>query len=81
MTARPILLVEDNPDDEALTLRALGKNHIAILTSSAEQRDIVASYGLSANSYVRKPVNFEEFLESTRQIGLYWLLLNTSPYD
>ena len=138
-----ILLVEDNPDDEELTLRALRKNNISneivvardgvealdfllgtgvhtgrdlsdlpalvlldlklpkldglevlkriradqrtrllpivILTSSKEQQDIVNGYGFGANSYVRKPVNFEEFLEAVKQLGLYWLVLNQQP--
>ncbi len=129
-----ILLVEDNPDDEALALRALTKNKIAnavhvahdgveaieyltkassgdlpqvvlldlklprvdglgvlqhiradertrflpvvILTSSNEERDLVESYNLGANSYIRKPVDFAQFTESVRQLGLYWLVLN-----
>ncbi len=138
-----ILLVEDNSDDEALTLRALRKNHIAneivvahdgvealdflfgtgayagretgvfpelilldlklpkvdgfevlrrlraarpgtlppvvILTSSREQQDILNGYGLGANSYVRKPVDFEEFVDSVRQLGTYWLGINERP--
>jgi two-component system, response regulator len=138
-----ILLVEDNPDDEALTLRALRKNNITntvvvahdgveaidylfgagmyagrdttnlpqivlldlklpkldgfevltklradvrtkllpvvILTSSKEQQDIIQGYGLGANSYVRKPIDFEQFVEAVRQLGLYWLVLNESP--
>jgi len=138
-----ILLVEDNPDDEALTLRALEKNNImnqvmivrdgaealdflfargeyegrdasvmpqvvlldlklpkidglevlrrlraddrtrllpvVILTSSDEERDIVKGYSLGANSYIRKPVDFSQFIESVRQLGLYWLVLNQSP--
>ncbi|HEY1271397.1 MAG TPA: response regulator [Terriglobales bacterium] len=135
-----ILLVEDNPDDEALTLRALQKNKIkndvvvardgvealdylfgkgafsgrdlsvmpqlilldlklpkvdglevlrqlraheytrllpvVILTSSNEEQDRVNGYGLGANSYVRKPVDFNQFTEAVRQLGLYWLILN-----
>ena len=135
-----ILLVEDNPDDVDLTLRAFKKNNIGnkvvvardgvealehlfgsarapevawpvvvlldlklpridglevlrkiradertrtlpvvILTSSDEQRDIIESYNLGANSYVRKPVDFNGFLEASRQLGLYWLVLNQSP--
>ena len=138
-----ILLVEDNADDEALTLRALKKNHIGhkvfvvrdgaealdflfckgayadrdpnelpqvtlldlklpkvdglevlrrmradarteglpvvILTSSNEEQDLVDGYKLGANSYVRKPVDFNEFLEAARQLGLYWLELNKLP--
>lgn len=138
-----ILLVEDNPDDEALTLRAFEKNNISnpvvvardgaealdylfgtglhagrdvaelpqvvlldlklpkidglevlrriredertdilpvvILTSSREEQDLVEGYRLGANSYVRKPVNFDEFVEAARQLGLYWLLLNEVP--
>lgn len=138
-----ILLVEDNPDDEVLTLRALRKNNITnqvvvahdgveavdylfgtgmyagrdatnlpqivlldlklpkldgfevltklradartrllpvvILTSSKEQQDIIHGYGLGANSYVRKPVDFEQFVEAVRQLGLYWLVLNEKP--
>jgi two-component system response regulator len=140
MPEKFILLVEDNPDDEALTLRALKKNNIAnsvvvardgleavdflfatgahagrdagdlpqivlldlklpkldgfdvlrriraddrtrflpvvILTSSKEERDVMQSYRDGCNSYVRKPVNFDEFLDAARQLGLYWLLLN-----
>lgn len=133
MTAlRAILLVEDNPDDERLTIRALKRGNIAndilvarngeealtmvlnvevlpsvvlldlklpkidglevlrriranerthllpvvILTSSSEERDIVESYSLGANSYVRKPVEFDQFTEAVRQLGLYWALIN-----
>lgn len=138
-----ILLVEDNPDDEALTLRAFKKNNIeneivvardgvealdylfgtgsyagrdtskqpqiilldlklpridglevlrriradprtamqpvTILTSSKEERDIISSYRLGANSYIQKPVDFGQFMEAVRQLGLYWLLLNVPP--
>jgi two-component system, response regulator len=143
MNDRVILLVEDNPDDEALTLRALRKINIGnavvvahdgvealeflfctgayaarapcelpqvilldlklpkidglevlrriradprtrlapvvILTSSKEERDIVESYEKGANSYVRKPVDFNQFVEATRQLGLYWLVINEPP--
>lgn len=142
MASSAILLVEDNPDDEALTLRAFRKNNITnevvvardgaealdylfasggysnreavlpqivildlklpkidglevlrrlraapqtkllpvvILTSSNEERDRLESYGLGANSYVRKPVDFAQFVDAVRQLGLYWLLLNERP--
>ncbi|WP_204150132.1 response regulator [Leptolyngbya sp. CCY15150] len=129
---RAILLVEDNPDDERLTIRALRRSNITndivvahngeeaiqllatieplpcvvlldlklpkidglevlrqirgsdrtrllavvVLTSSSEDRDIVESYSLGANSYVRKPVEFDQFNEAIRQLGLYWALIN-----
>lgn len=143
MSISSILLVEHNPDDEALTLRAFRKNNVTdevvvahdgvealdylfgtgayanrdltvmpqivildlklpkidglevlrrmrsapqtklqpvvILTSSVEERDLLEGYGLGANSYVRKPVDFVEFVEAVRQLGLYWLLLNERP--
>jgi two-component system, response regulator len=143
MRDKVILLVEDNPDDELLTLRALKKNNVinevvvardgvealdylfatgkhdgrdtnvmpqlvlldlklpridglevlrkmrsdertrllpvVILTSSKEQQDMIDGYGLGANSYVRKPVNFERFVEAVEQLKLYWLVLNESP--
>lgn len=52
---------------------------IVVLTSSREERDVVESYKLGVNSYIVKPVDFEQFAESIRQIGLYWLLLNEPP--
>lgn len=133
---KPILLVEDNPDDELLTLRALKKNNIqndvlvardgpealdhlfgaeavapaivlldlklpkvdgievlrriredgrtrltpvVILTSSREEQDLIKGYELGANSYIRKPVDFIQFSEAVRQLGLYWLILNEAP--
>ena len=143
MNNKIILLVEDNPDDEALTLRALKKNNIqnevvvardgeealdyffggagagngkkhplpvvvlldiklpkvdglevlrriradsrtrllpvVILTSSKEEQDLINGYSLGANSYVRKPVDFVQFVEAVRQLGLYWLILNEPP--
>ena len=138
-----IMLVEDNPDDEALTVRALKKHKIVndvmvardgvealeylfgegahagrdirdmpqvvlldlklpkldglgvlrriradertktipvvILTSSNEEQDRMQGYGLGANSYVRKPVDFDQFVEAAKQLGLYWLVLNETP--
>jgi CheY-like chemotaxis protein len=131
-----ILLVEDDPDHELLTIRALKKSNIAnevrvardgeeaidllfgatpvrpqvilldlklpkvdglevlrrireddttkmlpvvVLTSSDEERDVVRSYQLGVNSYIRKPVSFDDFAEATRQLGMYWLVLNECP--
>ena len=142
MDNKVILLVEDNPDDAELTLRALKKNNIlnqvvlahdgveaidylfgtgtyagrdtsalpsvvlldlklpridglevlkqirageltrylsvVILTSSKEEQDLINGYQLGANSYIRKPVDFNQFMEAVRQLGLYWLVLNES---
>lgn len=52
---------------------------VVILTSSKEEQDMLKGYRLGCNSYVRKPVSFDEFLDSARQLGLYWLLLNQPP--
>ena len=143
MTDKVILLIEDNPDDELLTLRALRKNNVlnkvvvardgvealdylfgtgrysgrdtavmpqlilldlklpkidglevlkrlradertrllpvVILTSSREEQDMLDGYGFGANSYVRKPVNFEQFVQAIEQLKLYWLILNEAP--
>ena len=143
MSNKIILLVEDNPDDEALTIRALQKNNIlnevvvardgeealeylfgtgryegrdtsiqpqvilldlqlpklsghevlkrlradkrtelqpvVVLTTSSEQADIIESYKNGANSYTRKPVDFNQFIDAVRQLGLYWLVLNEVP--
>jgi two-component system response regulator len=143
MNRKTILLVEDNPDDAALTVRALKKNQVVndiivvydgvqaldylfgegafvardvsempqvvlldlklpkldglgvlqriradertkllpvvILTSSNEERDRMQGYGLGANSYIRKPVDFDDFVTAAAQLGLYWLVLNEPP--
>lgn len=143
MNKQIILLVEDNPDDEILTVRALKKNNIlndiivardgaealdylfgtgsyadrdmtvmpqvilldlklpkidglevlrqvrgddrtkllpvVVLTSSSEEQDIINSYSLGANSYIQKPVDFEQFTASVKNLGLYWLVINESP--
>ncbi len=52
---------------------------VVVLTTSREQKDMVASYSLGANSYVRKSVDFSRFIETSRQLGLYWLVLNEAP--
>ena len=52
---------------------------VVVLTSSREDRDIISSYNLGVNSYIVKPIDFEQFSESVRQLGLYWVLLNEAP--
>ena len=52
---------------------------VVVLTSSDQEQDIIASYRLGANSYIRKPVDFSRFAEAVRTLGMYWLLLNESP--
>ena len=54
---------------------------VVMLTSSAEDRDIIESYQLGVNSYIVKPVNFEQFSETARQLGYYWLLINQQPSE
>jgi two-component system response regulator len=86
MLNKVILLVEDNPDDEMLTVRALKKNNIVNEVVIArdgvdkEEQDLINTYNHGANSYIRKPVDFMQFTEVVRQLGLYWLVLNeTAP--
>ena len=79
-----ILLVEDNPDDEELTLRAFRKSKmrrvpVVVLTSSNEERDILSSYDLGANSFVRKPVDFAQFMDAARELGMCWMVTNEPP--
>jgi two-component system response regulator len=142
-SSKDILLVEDNPDDVTLTLRAFKRSHVmntitvardgiealdflfargayedragaplptliildlklpkldglgvlkalradrrtrllpvVILTSSKEEQDLISGYSLGANSYVRKPVDFAEFVEAVKVLGIYWLMMNQSP--
>jgi two-component system response regulator len=52
---------------------------VVVLTSSSEQQDMIESYKLGANSYVRKPVDFDQFLGAAQQLGLYWMVLNEPP--
>ena len=68
-----------SPSDREALLRGDDRTRlipIVVLTSSAEEQDLLRSYGLGANSYVRKPVDFNQFVDAVRQLGLYWLVIN-----
>ena len=67
------VLQQIRPDDRTKRLP------VVVLTSSKEDQDLIDSYNLGANSYMRKPVDFDQFAESVRQLGLYWLVLNEPP--
>ncbi len=81
-----ILLDLKLPKVDGLSVLARLRRHprtrhvpVVILTSSDEESDLLRGYELGANSYVRKPVDFEEFIEAARQLGLFWLVLNEVP--
>jgi len=87
-TPRLILLDLKLPKMDGLQvlehLRSDGYNKlvpVVILTSSKEEQDLISGYKCGANSYVRKPINFNEFVDAVRNIGLYWLLINEPPPD
>ena len=79
-----ILLVEDDPSDVELTLTALEDYKLAIipvvvLTSSQEEKDMMRSYTLGVNAYVVKPVDFHEFINAVKELGVFWALINQPP--
>ena len=75
------ILAIDDRKDNLITLSALLKNLIpvVILTSSTEQNDVIQGYKTGANSYIRKPVDFKQFTEAVKLLGLYWILWNEPP--
>jgi two-component system, response regulator len=73
MSGKPMLSIEDNADDEAQRTKRIP---IVVLSRSKEDQDLVKNYPMGANSYICKPVDFNEFIETVRQPGNYWLVLN-----
>ena len=86
----PVLILLDLklPKVDGLEVLEQIRNHertqvlpVVVLTSSKEQEDVIGSYRLGVNSYIRKPVDFNQFVEAVQQLGLYWLVLNQNPYN